>query len=429
MSRRAIICTTVFLSAFALYVSRGVADGGLDALPELGDGHDYDALAYSLWHHGTFAFDWDDPGWRRPYEGHPEFADLLTRRSAYPTSYRQPGMPILLAATYAVSDRSFAAWRLVSCALTAGAVTLAAATAAALGGPIAAVVTGLLALNLPLVTLFSYQFRPESLASLFVALLAYQWVRARQDGWSTRRAVTSGLTLGALMATRSVFALWLPLALVVPGLRGQIWGAASWRLRALCLSAALAVIAPWWVRNVIILDAFMPMGTQGAYNLPAGFGPRAVRFQGMWASNPEDGLEEVAALKLDFVSAEVKLAQYRQRLATRWMRSHPWETIQLMYLHVWQEIRPRTLPYPTGAWLLPLTAVSALALALLRTPGTAILVLMVTLNALGIALTWSVAGRFMAPVQPIMAAIVGALAGTLVRRTRRRPAIEKSASS
>ena len=116
----------------------------------------------------------------------------------------------------------------------------------------------------------------------------------------------------------------------------------------------------------------MPLGTQGGINLPMGFGPRAFRSQGIWASNPEDGWPEIAALKLDIVTSEVMLAQYRKKLAINWMLEHPAEVVQLMRLHVWQELRPgRDL----SRWLLPGAAVAALFLW--RLPGVWVIVLMV----------------------------------------------------
>jgi hypothetical protein len=74
---------------------------------------------------------------------------------------------------------------------------------------------------------------------------------------------------------------------------------------------------------------------------------------------------------------------------------------------VWQEIRPRSSPYhPTDAWLLPMAALAAWVLR--RSPGVGVILAVTAVNLAGIALTWSVAGRFMAPVQPMLAALVGA---------------------
>jgi hypothetical protein len=270
-----------------------------------------------------------------------------------------------------------------------------------------------LALTLPLLRLFAHEFRTEGLAAFLVTLLAWTWIRNGKNGWTRPRSVASGLILGALIATRNIFVLWIPLTMFAPG-ADRSSGKAAWRGRAISVGVALLVIGPWWVRNAIVLQAFMPLGTQGALNMPAGFGARALRFKGVWSSNPGDGAQEIEALKLDPVTSEVQLAKFRSALALRWIREHPLDTLRLMGLHVWQEIKPRTLPYPTGAWLLPVAAVAALYLR--RSPGVGVVVSMVGVNIVGIALTWSVAGRFMAPVQPLLAALPGAMAVAVVRR-------------
>jgi hypothetical protein len=324
---------------------------------------------------------------------------------------------VLMALVYAVTDRSFAAWRVVHCAIMAGAVTAAAAASVEMAGTAAALVTMVLALMLPLPRLFAHEFRTEGLAALLVTLLAWIWIRGAKNGWTWASAVASGLVLGALVATRNIFVLWIPLALLAPG-RERSSGRSAWRQRAVSVAVALVLIGPWWVRNTVVLRAFMPLGTQGALNMPAGFGPRALRFKGVWSSNPGDGAQEIEALNLDPVTTEVRLAQYRAALARRWMREHPQDALRLMGLHVWQEVRPRKLPYPTGAWLLPVAVVAAVYLR--RSPGVWVIGPMIAANMVGIALTWSVAGRFMMPVQPLLAALAGAMAADVVRRIAER---------
>jgi len=412
---RKVTCAAVFLVSFISYLSSAVKPGALHAPPEMGDGHDFDALAFNIWRHQRFGFEWDEPAWRRPYEGVPGYESLLERHSDYyPTSYRQPAAPALMALVYALTNRDFAAWRVVHCALMAAAVTMAAAVSAEIAGTAAALVTLVLALTLPLLRLFAHEFRTEGLAAFLVTLLAWTWIRNAKKGWTRASSVASGLVLGALVATRNIFVLWIPLAMFAPG-ADRSSGRSAWRWRAISVAVALLVIGPWWVRNAIVLEAFMPLGTQGALNMPAGFGPRALRFKGQWMSNPGDGAPEIAALKLGPVASDVRLAQHRSALALRWIREHPLDALRLMGLHVWQEVRPRTLPYPTGAWLLPVAAAAAVYLR--RSPGVGVIVSMVGANIVGIALTWSVAGRFMAPVQPLLAALAGAMIVAMVRRT------------
>ena len=412
---RKVVYAVVFLVSFVSYRSSAVKGGSLRAPPEMGDGHDFDALAFNIWKHQRFGFEWDEPEWRRPYEAVRGSESLLERHGDYyPTTYRPPAAPALMALVYAVTDRNFAAWRVVHCAIMAAAVTAAAAVSAEIAGTAAALATMVVALTLPLLRLFAHEFRTEGLAALLVTLLAWTWIRNGKTGWTGIRCVASGLVLGALAMTRSIFLLWIPLTMFAPG-ADRSSGKGAWRGRAISVAVALLVIGPWWVRNCVVLEAFMPFGTQAALNLPAGFGPRALRFKGLWMSNPGDGAPEIEALKLDPVTSEVRLAQHRSALALRWIREYPLDALRLMGLHVWQEVKPRTLPYPTGAWLLPVAALAAVYLR--RSAGVGVIVLMVAANILGIALTWSARGQFIAPVQPMLAALAGAMVVAMVRRT------------
>lgn len=411
---RKVTYAAVFLISFASYLSSAV-NHALHAPPEAGDGHDYEAVAFNVWRHQRYGFEWSEPEWRRPYEGVPRYESLLERRSDYyPTTYRPPAAPALMALVYTVTGRNFAAWRVVHCAIMAAAVTVAAAVSAEIAGIGAALVTTAVALTLPMQRLYAHEFRSDGLAALLVTLLAWMWIRNGKKGWTRRRSVASGLVLGALALTRSIFVLWIPLTMLAPG-ADRSSGQAAWRGRAIAVAVALLVIAPWWVHNCVVLEAFMPMGTQGALNLPAGFGPRALRFKGLWMSNPGDGAPEIEALNLDVVTSEVRLAKYRTALALRWVREHPLDALRLMGMHVWQEVRPRRLPYPTGAWLLPVAAVAAVYLR--RSPGVGVIVAMVAANFLAIALTWSARGQFMVPVQPMLAALAGAMVVAAVRQT------------
>jgi hypothetical protein len=171
------------------------------------------------------------------------------------------------------------------------------------------------------------------------------------------------------------------------------------------VSCALLVIGPWWVRNMVVTGAFMPTGTQAPLNLPAGFGPRAMMFEGLWRSNPGDGVDELRAQNVDpfSIEYEVRLAKIRSGVALTWMREHPRDVLRLLGLHVWQEIRPR------GRWMDWLLPAGCLALVLFRrSPGAGILALMICVQLLSVALTWGAGGRFMVPVHPVLVATISA---------------------
>jgi hypothetical protein len=402
---RRLVFAAIFLAAFGVYVMRIASSGGLREPPETGDGHDYDAIAFNVLHGRGFGYQWSDEEWRRPYVGIPRYRLLLTRRSEfYPTTYRPPAMPLLLSGVYAVAGRNFAAWRVVNCGVMAGAVTAAAAIAAQFAGIPAAVLTTAVALQSRELTRYSGMFMTEPLATLMVALVTLIWVRNAANGWTGRRAAVSGMAMGGLLAARTIFILSTPILIVLPGRDNSFGSRFAWKTKAICLAIAIAVISPWWIRNIAVLDAFMPLGTQGGINLPMGFGPRALRHQGIWASNPGDGWPEIAAQKLDIVTSEVMLAKYRQTLTLRWMMENPRDVLRLMWMHVAQELKPGRDFF--SRWLLPLAA--AAALVLWRSPGVWTVVLVVSANILSIAMTYSAGGRFMVPVQPLLVALFAA---------------------
>jgi hypothetical protein len=138
----------------------------------------------------------------------------------------------------------------------------------------------------------------------------------------------------------------------------------------------------------------------------------------VWAGEEENGRgvfvgeEELSGLKLDPLDFEVQLAKIRSSLAIRWMSQHPLDVIRLVFLHVYKEVKPPiSADWPDGnvasEWLLFLGALGAFVFR--KSPGVGIIVLFVALNILSIALTWSVRGRYMVPVQPLIVALVGAM--------------------
>ena len=402
---RLIVGVAIFFVAFGVYVSRAASSGALKEPPESGDGHDYDAIAFNVWQGRGFGYLWSDQEWRRPYENIPRYRLLLTRKGDfYPTTYRPPAMPYLLSAVYAVTDRNFVAWRIVNCAIMAGAVTIAALISAQIAGVPAAILTVAVALQSRELTRYSAMFMTEPLATFMVALVTWTWVKSGRDGWTLRRAIASGAAMGGLLGARTIFILTTPILLLLPGKDLAFNSKFAWKTKAICLAVAIAVISPWWIRNMAVTRAFMPLGTQGGINLPMGFGPRALRHQGVWASNPGDGWPEIDALKLDIVTSEVMLAQHRTSLTIRWMLDHPREVLHLMRLHVEQELKPgRDL---LSRWLLPSAAVAALILW--RSPAVWVVVLVVGANVLSIAMTYSAGGRFMVPVEPLLIALAAA---------------------
>ena len=397
----------IFVVAFTTYVLRAHGTGTLTYPAERGDSFDYEAIAFNLWKGNGYGYNWSDPEFRAPYEKFPRYGDVLRRHSSYyPTTYRPPALPYLLSLLYKVAGRNFAAWRILNCAIVAGAVTLAAAVSVHFAGLAAGPVAAALLLQSPQLTRYSQMFMTEGLAMFLIALLACIWLRQVRKQWTLGSAVASGLVLGGLMAVRSIYMIWVPMALFAPGRDpgGQRW---AWRAKGICLLACLVVIGPWWVRNIAVTGAFMPAGTQAPLNLPAGFGPQALQYEGLWRSIRDDEPKKLQAENIDpySVTFEVRLAQARSARTLAWMREHPTDVARLMGLHVWQELRPRG----HLLWDLLLPAAAIAAVVFRKSPGIGIIVLMVAANIVSVALTWGAGGRFMIPVQPLLLALVGAM--------------------
>jgi 4-amino-4-deoxy-L-arabinose transferase-like glycosyltransferase len=413
---RRLIFAAIFVAAFGTYGLRAYRSGNLNNPPEAGDGPDYEAIAFNIWKGKGYGYDWNDAEYRAPYEGLARYRDLLSRHSNYyPTTYRPPALPYVLSGVYALTGRNFAVWRILNCAIMAGAVTFAAAIAAHFGGLIAAPVAAVLLLQSPRLTQYSQMFMTEGLATFLVCLLALIWLTQRQRPRKLAGAAASGAVLGALMLVRSIYVLWVPIALFAPTSDPAAEGRFGWRAKAVCLAACLIVIAPWGVRNIVVTQAFMPAGTQGPLNLPAGFGPRALQYNGLWRSIPDDGAEELRRQNIDpySVAFEVRLAKMRSDIAMTWMREHPRDVLRLMVLHVWQEIRPRGRPL----WDYLLPAAGLAALVFRKSPGIGVIVLMVSANILSVAMTWGAGGRFMTPVQPLLIALISAMIVVGIRQS------------
>jgi 4-amino-4-deoxy-L-arabinose transferase-like glycosyltransferase len=290
---------------------------------------------------------------------------------------------------------------------------MAAAIAARFAGSLAALISAFLSLLSPQLIASSQRFLTEALAAFLVTLLVLTWMNNTRKGWTVGGAARLGLVLGTLLAARNIFLLWVPIVvLMVPGSGnspGKRW---AWRPKAVCLLACLLVIGPWWTRNILVTHDFMPFGSQAAITLTGGFGPLALESGGVWVSDSGDGTQELEAQHLDPLTFETRLAKFRSNLVRQWIRQHPVAVVRLMFLHVWQELRPRRYPFP----FLMLLAGGLGAFLFRKLAGVGFIVLLVCINIAGVAMTFSAEGRFMVPVLPLLIALASALAAAVIRK-------------
>jgi hypothetical protein len=87
-----------------------------------------------------------------------------------------------------------------------------------------------------------------------------------------------------MIATRSMFVLWIP-GVVVILLLALRWHKISMTISFVALVAVL--LSPWWLRNCQRLQSFMPMGAQGAASIRGGYSDEALADNGNWHPDAE----------------------------------------------------------------------------------------------------------------------------------------------
>jgi 4-amino-4-deoxy-L-arabinose transferase-like glycosyltransferase len=255
----------------------------------------------------------------------------IARMGAYPdigghaTAYRPPGFPYLLSAVYAVSGGGHArvvAGRMAQAVLGVVIVALLGALASRLFDRRAAICTmALAAVYVPLVAAgTSLLAEPLTIALELGALLAVlAWRRQGRLRW----VVAAGAMGGALTLTRSnAFVVVIALAVGVWPARRRLWSGVP-KSAAVLLATAMLVVAPWTIRNAVVLHSFIPVSDEaggtlaGTYNSVSADDSAAPAFWHLLSQIPQYQNETrtlTSGPEAPFQSKLVHLAlQYAQR--------------------------------------------------------------------------------------------------------------------
>ena len=218
----------------------------------------------------------------------------------------------------------------------------------------------------------SYRQWDQPTTALLLAILAQVWLDDRPDTPWTRRATQIGL-LGGL---GSLFAPALPIAASLAAIH-LAWRRRDWRLAAATYACVAALMAPWAVRNEIMLGA--PIPTRSNLGLELAIGNRdgatgRPDVDGEAGIHPHDDL--AAARRLAAIG-EVAYMREMGTIATRWIAAHPIRFAELCARRATLLILPpagrrdpiyRDLWLPV-AWAVGVAGVAAAArLALRRRP-------------------------------------------------------------
>jgi len=195
------------------------------------------------------------------------------------TAFRPPGYPVFLAGVYALGGRG---WTQTSRRIVAGRVAnaLVGTAIVALIGLLAAqlfdrrvalVAMGLAAVYVPLILIGGALMSEPLFAALLLGSLTAA-VHHRRSAHRYRWAVLAGMLAGLAILTRANAAiLLLPLAFAVWDGRPR-WSRGALVPPAMLVAVAVLTVAPWTVRNAVVLGAFVPVSTQlgtslaGTYN-------------------------------------------------------------------------------------------------------------------------------------------------------------------
>ena len=194
-----------------------------------------------------------------------------------PASDYSPGLPLFVGGLYALTGGVHErAARLVLALIGTLSVLFAYLIGRRLWGPLAGLIGAAAVAVYPALLEYQGMFMSEPLAATLLSgsVLAMLWAAGREAygarvharGW-----FVPGLLLGALALVRPEYlAISIPMAVVVFARRGR----GGWRAgltQALVLFVGLAVVvAPWTVRNAVVLGRFVPISTGGGQVLFAG---------------------------------------------------------------------------------------------------------------------------------------------------------------
>lgn len=418
----------------------------------IGDGVEYENIAYHLAQGMGYRVDNTDPGWRSIYEQRADSYGAHLQappRNMFATG-RPPLLPSVIAGVYALFGRNSTSFAIVRC-LSACYIALAGALSALLvasyfsrtagtaanglthrrasiGAGAAAIAVTILAMSNRTLQSYADDFLTEPGALLLVQVFMVVAILGTRQATAKSPLVWSslmGLVFGLLILARSVFVVWLPAVWLLAFVSSP--GVAAQRLRqsSLTIAVALLVCLPWWTRNVSILKRWMPLGTQGSIALLGGYSDEALAERGEWQYQPELTLRAQLANDPVYLAAsndterEIMVCQQARQLVNRWIAEHlsdlPGMFIGRIFIH-WNPYFGRSLAWKiaalAGAAILVLdrwrrgSEAGSYAIWLIGFPLTSTLVA---------ALLYTTGGRFLVPMYGVLYTLSGIAVGTSVQ--------------
>ncbi len=397
---------------------------------------------------------------------YPLFAEGIAEGRGYlslgqhPTAYYPPGYPFFLGSIQWILDRVGLGDHLVLVAgllqAVLGGVMVAAVVVAGerLGGRRVALVAGSLTALWPNLIVHSSLMLSETLfmAVFCVTLAALVRVSDTTAWWSVALVVSAGgLGLCTLIRPQSTLLALPAIALTwaLGSMGPRMWFA---RMGALLVGIVL-VVAPWTIRNAVVLDGFVPVSTNTGDNLCIGFNPDTT---GGFMAAPYC---ETGEFYVQGIDQELRRDTEARALALRWASGHVTELptlslrkLQITYANDRDGLRAlesfgedeflsdstrRVLGAVADAFFFVTLAASVIGLVMVgvrgwrrrRTDPVPLLVVLLTLGAAAVPVVSFADTRFKVPVAPLFALLAATALTGVWARMQGRTVPQPSAST
>ncbi|MBW3541173.1 MAG: glycosyltransferase family 39 protein [Planctomycetes bacterium] len=267
---------------------------------------------------------------------------------------RMPGFPLLLSGVMSVAGESFLVVRLVLALVGTAACLLVYALAREVADRSTALAATVLAAVSPPFIGFSVLVLSETLfaAAMLLSLLglAKLWRVDRQGDGTRRTLALAAAAGGAVSLAVYVRPTWL---LIAPAAAIALVAASRHKLRALAAAAllcvtALAVLAPWAVRNRVVTGHWVLTTLWVGPSLYDGLNPDATGDSDM-SFFDRDALNQRLT--------EYEVDRHYRRKALEFVREHPGRTLELARAKLWRFWKP----WPNAEQFQSLPAVTAVA--------------------------------------------------------------------
>ena len=411
----------IFLVALFRTLSPQFLSGELFVPPDVGDGPDYENLAFNLVGRSSFGFDWSDNSFRAPYLEANEkgyYSKLLQKTEPfYLSAYRPPLFPAIIALEYNIFGRNFFSIRITNCLFSALAAAVSSYAVFLAIGFIPALLSASVFLFDSALVNSASKYLTESTALLISALLLLQLVLLiRESSGSKRRFFILGCILGVAVLTRSIMLVWIPfilLAVVAVGSKSRL------KVLAITMATTLAILIPWAVRNYIVTDKATPLGTLGGVSLAADYSDEIISTRGIWLGKVQQAIFQPYYDSLSMLPTglqkEISDSMWGQSRAKAWIAGNVSKIPELIVLkssaYLWYT---RSL-YQKIVFICAL--VGFLAALRYRKKYALLIALPCIANLVAVALThMDPDGRFSFPMLPYYGFFVGMISAPLVKR-------------